>query len=300
MADDIANQILNTFSSNWADTESKDSEKWRETFDAFAVSPDNILLWDGPDSKVGGLYGHAEELMYRPEHLEEVVVHRWAFVETRGTVNGTAHLGGVGQGGVRIELTENLFVMTGADGSFSLPDVPSGSYVLKAYKVTDDQVPLKATLPITVVADQATVVDVALALPDKLFREVVVNAWMDITDDEFAAAVDPGVVLHFEGVLHVGPGSTHDSVTFTGVADDSVMATLRLSADLLPDGSATIRGRGRIYESEDPSDGIDGEIEVSFAVAPGATGTWEGMKLVNEDDDSAIFDFEVLNSQDKF
>jgi len=300
MADDVANQILNTFSSNWADTESKDSDKWRDQFDAFAVSPDNILLWDGPDSSVGGLYGHAEELMYRPEHLEEVVVHRWAFVETRGTVNGTAHLDGAGQGGVRIELTENLFVMTGADGYFSLPDVPSGSYVLQAYKVTDDQVPLKATMPIHVVADQATVVDVALTRPDKLFREVVLNASMDITDDEFAAAVDPHEHLHFEGVLHVGPGSTHDATTFTGVCDDSVMAELRLSADLQEDGSVTITGRGRIYESEDPSDGVGGEHEVSFHLAPGAIGTWEGMKLVNDDDDSAVFDFEVLNSQDKF
>jgi hypothetical protein len=300
MADDVANQILNTFSSNWAETDSKDSEKWRDQFDAFAVSPDNILLWDGPDSKVGGLYGHAEELMYRPEHLEEVVVHRWAFVETRGTVSGTAHLGDAGQGGVRIELTENLFVMTGADGFFSLPDVPSGSYVLKAYKVTDDQVPLKATIPIKVVADQTTVVDVALTLPDKQFREVVLNARMEIVDDEFAAAVDPHVVLSFEGVLHVGPGSTHDVTTFTGICDESVMAELRLAADLEPDGSVTITARGRIYESEDPYDGIGGEVEVSFPVPPGAIRTWDGMKLVNDDDDSVVLDFDVLNSQDKF
>ena len=103
-----------------------------------------------------------------------------------------------------------------------------------------------------------------------------------------------------EGVLHVGPGSTHDATTFTGVCDDSVMADLRLSADLWEDGSVRIKGRGRIYESEDPDDGVGGEIEVSFDVASGAIGAWKGMKLVNEDDDIAVFDFDVLNSQDKF
>jgi hypothetical protein len=39
---------------------------------------------------------------------------------------------------------------------------------------------------------------------------------------------------------------------------------------------------------------------VSFPVPPGAIRTWDGMKLVNDDDDSVVFDFDVLNSQDKF
>jgi hypothetical protein len=78
------------------------------------------------------------------------------------------------------------------------------------------------------------------------------------------------------------------------------MAELRIAADLQEDGSVVITARGRIYESEDPLDGVGGEAEVSFQVGRGAIGTWEGMKLVNDDDDSAVFDFEVLNRQDMF
>ena len=58
-ADDVANQMLNAFANDDADV--RNSQKWRDMEAASAVSPNNILWWDGPDR--GGLYGYAEPLM---------------------------------------------------------------------------------------------------------------------------------------------------------------------------------------------------------------------------------------------
>lgn len=72
-ADDIANQFLNAFAND--DADGKDSEAWEDVTDADAVSPDNMLWWDGPS--LGGLYGFAEPAIYREPRVESFTVSRW-------------------------------------------------------------------------------------------------------------------------------------------------------------------------------------------------------------------------------
>jgi hypothetical protein len=301
VADDVANQILNTFDTNWADGDSKDSDAWKNTGDAFSVSPDDILNWDAPTS-VGGLYGDAEELMYRPEHLEKVTVHRWAFVETFGNVVGTTTLNGSPIAGTRVELDENTFAITDQGGRFTLSHVRSGPYELQAYVVVEmsnTQMPLSAKKKVNVIANGTIELQVELSLPNQLYREVVVAGCLHTIDDEFAAAANPQSFKDFSGVFHVGPGHTHEEETFTDVADDSVMSQVKIAIDAKQDGSVNVTATGRIYESENPADGVGDQTTGTFEVPRNGYGLW-GVKLINSDDDSVEINFEVSNNLDKF
>jgi len=80
--DNIANQILNTFASDWAEAGAEDSEKWRNASDANAVSPLNLMFYDGP------LYGSSKPLIVRDWRVEEVIVHKWKKVAQTGTIKG--------------------------------------------------------------------------------------------------------------------------------------------------------------------------------------------------------------------
>jgi hypothetical protein len=57
----------------------------------------------------------------------------------------------------------------------------------------------------------------------------------------------------------------------------------------------TLTFTGRIFETADPAEGIDSEITRSFTVYPGHTGYWEGMNVVNDDDDHVNIEFEATN-----
>src|SRR5262249_47224571 len=55
--EEIGNQVLNAFASDWTDKDAADSDKWRQTSDANAVSPQNLMFYDAP------LYGYSEVLI---------------------------------------------------------------------------------------------------------------------------------------------------------------------------------------------------------------------------------------------
>ena len=103
VADDISNQILNTFATDWADEDAKDSEKWRETVDANAVSPQNLMFYDGPH------YGFSEPLIFRDWRVEDVVVHKWKKVAQTGTIRGVVRYKGSPVQGANVQLSVSQF-----------------------------------------------------------------------------------------------------------------------------------------------------------------------------------------------
>lgn len=301
VADNVANQILNTFASDFTATEAKDSDAWRNMLDSFAVSPSDILFWDRPTGDdVPGLYGHSEPLIYQPAHFEKVVVHKWVFVEQKGTVSGITLRQGKPEAGVRVEIG-GKFAFTGSDGRFTLPDVLVGPYVLTAYKLDDDGLSLKASVPVTVVKDSKNEVKVDLELPSHLFREVIIDGIFRLTDDESFAAADEVDWRDCFAVLHLGPLKTHDEVTFEKVTDDSVWAALVVAVDMVPDGTVKVKLTARIREDEDPNGPIEDELTVPFDVPPGASRKWSGLQVVNEDSDVMTLQaLRVTNNQDNF
>lgn len=132
-ADDLASQLCNTFARD--DAKGQDSEAWRQQRDANAVSPDNILWWDGPEK--GGVYGYSEPLIYREPRKEPYPISQWRKVITRGEIVGTVKFKGAPVAGANVRIFEGRTDITNSGGAFSLKDVPLGDYSLVAWKVID-------------------------------------------------------------------------------------------------------------------------------------------------------------------
>lgn len=292
MPDDVANQILNTFASDWSDTDAKDSDAWKSTIDTRSVSPDNILFWDTPAQ--GGPYGYFEPLVYRPPRYELVTVHRWKKITFTGTLKGIVRFGGKPVKGAQVQVYDGMFAPTGTDGHFVLKKVPVAHYKLEAYKIQDGLY-LSESVDVEVKKDQDTDVTVDLKPPDDMYRAVTIDGSMYTVDDEWMAAANPHSWKVLHAVLRVGPSDTHDEITFSDVCDGDVRSEFHVEADWNLDKSVVITFTGRIYETADPSAGIDSETTKSFTVAPGGIGHWEGMKLFNDDDDSVEIEFDAKN-----
>ena len=88
MADDCANQICNTFASDYAGGDAKNSDRWRRPGVGRAVSPDNMMFWDDPQRDGSGLWGYAEPLIYHQARVERMPVTQWRKTGGRGTLRG--------------------------------------------------------------------------------------------------------------------------------------------------------------------------------------------------------------------
>lgn len=90
--DNLANQTVNCFRDDTcAGDDATEGDSWREdTGTGRAVSPDNFLLWDGPET--GGVYGYSERLIRASRrHTRKFI---WAPAEGTATVAGTVTLNG--------------------------------------------------------------------------------------------------------------------------------------------------------------------------------------------------------------
>jgi hypothetical protein len=292
MADDVANQILNTFAIDWSDTEAKDSEAWRNTVDASAVSPDNLIFWDSPAAQ--GLYGFFEPLVYRPPRYEKVTVHRWRKVATRGTLTGTVLFDNQPVAQANLQIYDGKFTHSDGSGRFSLLDVPEGSYVLKASKVRDDgmylsaELPddgmyLSAELPVTIRGGETTDVTISLSLPDDMYRQAEIDINMSARDWEFGAAGYPWDSKNFFRILRVGPYDTHEE-TITNIVADDVHGRAIIKADWNLDKSITITLIGRMYEGSWDVDDLEIEsLPKIFKVPAGGSGYWWHLRMGNND-----------------
>jgi hypothetical protein len=292
--DDVANQFLNVFASDNA--EGKDSEAWRATQDANAVSPDDMMWWDGPSK--GSVYGYVEPAIYREPRVETYTVSRWKKVLTRGLVHGRVLANGAPVGGAAVSLYGDKTGLSRADGSFSIPDVPLGDYLLKASKVVNGTLH-SLELPIQLSGPDLSI-DVILQPPDERFRLAQVFVDFRGVDEENYGdneVHDPGPE-YFE--LELGPSKLNSSLTRTYKWGGEVRATYNITTKLLVGNIVDVVVVGRLYEgtSEDTDD-LDGQGAVSFQVPPGATGGGV-LRLTNtdeDDDDEGRLSISVSNAR---
>jgi hypothetical protein len=125
IADAIAAQMCNMFA--FGNPNMAGNGAWENPGDANAVSPDNIQFWNPP------YFGYAEPLQYLGPHTEEYTVSRWTLVQTYGTISGRVTIAGVPVGGAYVQVYDGMNTTTGNDGSYTLSNVPTGSYDLKAW-----------------------------------------------------------------------------------------------------------------------------------------------------------------------
>ena len=286
VADDISNQVLNTFATDWADEDAKDSEQWRETVDANAVSPQNLMFYDGPH------YGFSEPLIFRDWRVEEVVVHKWKKVAQTGTIKGIVRFKGDPVQGANVQLSVSQFTASQSDGSFEIKGAPAGPVLLDVQKVQDNML-LTAQVHVDVKANQTVTKNVDLEAPSHLFRRIRVEGFMATTDYEFAAAAYPHCVNDIDGIIDLDPGTaTHKTRTFECACDDAV-GKLYVTCDLQSDDSVKVSVKLRCYNSDEASGDDYSQAQInSFVVGPDET--WSGW-IYSDDDNYAEADFSVTN-----
>jgi hypothetical protein len=156
VAGPLADQLINCFASG--DPNKAGSSDWQTPGDGNAVSPDNIIWWNPP------YYGYAEPLQYLPKHSEQYTPSAWKKVITRGTITGTVQANGAPVANAHVWVYQpGGDTYTAGDGSFTLPNIPIGSYNLSASAViTQNGIPaeydnLKGPAPVTLSAASPTV-----------------------------------------------------------------------------------------------------------------------------------------------
>jgi hypothetical protein len=129
VAGPLADQLLNCFA--FGNPNMVGDSSWQNPGHGNAVSPDNIMLWSPP------YFGYLEPLQYLPSHPDQYTPSHWVKVITRGTISGQVTRSDTGEpvSGALVWANLNINGMYGysqADGSYTLPNVPLGTYALKA------------------------------------------------------------------------------------------------------------------------------------------------------------------------
>jgi hypothetical protein len=220
IAGPIADQLLNTFA--FGDPNMVGSSAWQSPGDGNAVSPDNVQFWNPP------YFGYAEPLQYLPPHTEEYTESVWKKVISHGSIKGKVTLNGqpVAQAQVWVFMSGGE-TMTGADGSYTLNNIPIGTYALQAriaitkngvtIEYQNDQTGLQGD-KITLTAAQPNLAkDIVLgALPDNFRRlDVTMSVSCDHGDDSPFNAHGVENAGPFAHSAFVNPGRVQDSTGYT-------------------------------------------------------------------------------------
>ncbi|HXI71883.1 MAG TPA: hypothetical protein VNN22_16125 [Verrucomicrobiae bacterium] len=275
---DIANQICNTFASDWSETDAKDSDRWKQPGSANAVSPDNIMLWDAPGNGNQGqfrsVYGYVEELFYRPGTYAQVPIYRWKHVATRGTLTGRV-VANADVSGTNVSLLGSGLqdVVVGEDGRFTFANVPSGDYHISAglniggYFHTAD-------LDVSIKAGATTDVTVTLQPPPEVNRVITINVEMT-TDWKSVWAHSPTYHNDTRSV-RLNPFNSRDFLGFDGSGEPRghILFDIRLNADL----SITVS-----WTAQEIDDEVEGEIKGGYTIPKDGTLNWSGLRVSNDD-----------------
>ncbi|HEX7699446.1 MAG TPA: carboxypeptidase-like regulatory domain-containing protein, partial [Kofleriaceae bacterium] len=286
--DNLGNQVLNAFATDWCDDDATDSDKWKQTTDANAVSPQNLMFYDSP------LYGYSEPLIYRDERMEEVTIYKWRLVKQTGTVTGHVRFNGNPVAGGDVQISAAMQTHTDGNGKFTIANVPVGEVIVAA-QTEIDNLRMSAAPPVQVTANHTTDLTIDLAAPSHVFRRIVIDGSLNVTDYEFAAAAYPHNHSDFNGLADLDPGTaTHVTKTFDCVCDDDTLGRLFLTFDLQPDDSVIVKTTIRCYDSNkaDTDDYDEGELD-PFTLAPGGHSHWT---IFVDGDNAAEAYFHVENT----
>jgi hypothetical protein len=293
-ADDMANQLCNTFANDDPDI---DSEDWQVQKDANAVSPDNILWWDGPSE--GGLYGYAEPLIYREPRMEPYPISKWKKVVAWGNITGTVKFNGAAVTGANLRVYEGKSAITDGNGKYTLSKVPLGGYNIVAWKVIDGKY-CSINKTINLNAENMTV-NLDLQPPAEDFRLATVffDFWGEdyetFGDNEYT---DPGAELV---QLELGPDRLINSFTREYKWGGELRCEYTFTLKLLVGNVIDAQIDCKLYEgTTEGTDDLDGWGSLSFQVPMNETraGTlrvWNTEE--DEGEDQGILTVSVKNEQ---
>jgi hypothetical protein len=195
MPDDVANQIVNAFASDYCDTDAKDSDKWRKPGDGYSVSPDNIInCWSAPqpnasDPRQGlcGLYGYNRKVNLRPPKWEIKPLQAWAVSPGLGRIAGQVLFEKKPINGAVVKVCCNETHTHPGQERFNMQDgvfemeVPAGDYLATAgFEDPATGVYLSAEKEVSIPFQGSEWVVFDLEPPPASDREVVITGHMDI------------------------------------------------------------------------------------------------------------------------
>jgi hypothetical protein len=114
-----------------------DSQPWQNPGDSNAVSPSNLLAWNGPDKDPNCVLGYSEPLVYCPSTSATVPVYEWAAPKQYcQQISGLVELNNEPQPDVTVTIPglDSAQTGTGSDGKYSFKNIPNGKWVIKAQK----------------------------------------------------------------------------------------------------------------------------------------------------------------------
>lgn len=282
IADDCANQIINTFASDWSDTDAKDSTRWRDATEGRAVSPDNLMFYDAP-GPVTGMWGYMVPANYRAGRMEQVPVTTWKPTTGPGKVTGLVRQGGAPASNSEVNVGGTV-AFTGDDGRFTL-EVLEGRYSVHVRR----QVPYgvsEGRSEVTVKFHETTDITVDLADPPEVYRELVLDGTADGNDDEGLLEDDENMHegVHL-GPYPLGPYGTHAEFGWSKSWGGEVRAEFDFKTDWQHDNAVTVHVNGRLYEgASETTNDLDGTTTKDWRIGAGETQVQE-LYVHNDDED---------------
>jgi Carboxypeptidase regulatory-like domain len=296
--DTVANQLCNTFASDSADINAVDEDAWKTTGTANSVSPDNIMFWDSPGSgnqeQFRSVYGHVEEVFYRPGTYAQVPIYRWNLVPTKGTLKGTVTANADVSGANVSLLGSNLQdVVVGSNGRFEFDNVPSGDYQVTA-GLNIGGYWNSATVSVHIDAGKTTDVLIALQPPPEIFR--LVTIWVEKTTDWSSALAHHPSYFAEPKTAQVQPFHSHAHLDFDGPPNYTPRAHIGFDIDLNADLSITVSWSASEFDDETEGGSVNGGRNV----AKNAGLSWHGLVVANDDpidNDATTINFTITNDQ---
>lgn len=269
-ADDLANQVCNTFGFDWSGEDesgnhSKDSDKWKNPGDGRAVSPHNIKsYWDAPkfeNDKLFGLYGYSENLIYRPARIEWRKISKWVKVEKKIKVKGYVKFRGQSIANA-VVIASGTDFMSNSNGYFEFETKIStnGNLLVEAGKFIDGLY-MGGGIELNLNSYSGSDITIELKEPPAIYREVVIRGTMKLKDEEYWPDSD-----EFEtrsklfGTIRLDDRAKHAETYWEERMGGEIRVEVRLKLDWKTDLSVSVWCNVKLYEgtSESTSD-LDGE-----------------------------------------
>lgn len=283
--DDVANQVVNCFASDYCSEDAKDSERWQDPGNGFSVSPDDIVnYYDAPNADgSGGVYGYHERLVYRGKRFRPKFT--WQPAPGTRTLTGTVlEEDGTPAALASVELKgTDKAATTDASGRFSIVAAPGGNVFLHAQKWTGPEntgelregdacyVPDASAPDLLLNVDcqdfatplgspAAAEVTIKLGGRDQRFRKVIITGTVRMNDCDCcgpATCPDVGSATFLETCL-VSPLQREDtfSVGADQICEDEVGVSVSGKCTLLPDDrTVLVEGTNKLFEAGSDSCG---------------------------------------------
>lgn len=273
-----ANQVCNAFANGDASRSARRDDAWENPGSGTTVSPDNLLLWDGPDR--GGLWGYAEPLLYREPREQTVQISRWRQATRSGRVFGSVALSGRPMSRTHVSLTSRHTAVTDANGRFEINDVPYGNYRIAAsHSATGTNLTTERAINLN---RESLRIDLVLTPPPEQYRLAEVNFEFEGIDHE-AVRKNERKTGRAQLAAELGPDRTTNRLRQVYAWGGEVRVEYDFFLSLLPGNVLEVRLSGSLFEGNSESTDDRDDTQIASVMVPANGTTPFFLRLYNDE-----------------